>query len=313
MEEKHVLIDNQACSASMFDFGLYFYHNARASLQNGFGPYFYLPKMESHLEARLWNDIFNFSQDYIGIPRGNIRATVLIETILASFEMEEIVYELRDHSAGLNCGRCDYIFSVIKKFRNNPRFVLPDRSDITMTVPFMDAYVRLLIKTCHKRNVHAMGGMAAFIPIRNDSVANAAAMEKVRKDKLREVQAGHDGTWVAHPDLVKLAREIFGQYQLGPNQMYVRREDVVVGQKDLLNMKIPNGKITNAGIGVNVSIALQYMEAWLRGVGCVPIHNLMEDAATAEISVTFCRIIVFVNSSVALTVVAMCSSSCTYD
>jgi len=217
------------------------------------------------------------------LPRGTIRGTVLIETIMAAFEMEEIIYELRDHSSGLNCGRWDYIFSVIKKFKNNPKFVLPDRSDITMQVPFMDAYVRLLIKTCHKRQVHAMGGMAAFIPIKNDPSANAAAMEKVRRDKLREVQAGHDGTWVAHPDLVKLARGIFDEYMLGPNQMHILREDVKVTQKDLLNLKF-DGKITNKGIRLNVSIALQYMEAWLRGAGCVPIFNLMEDAATAEIS-----------------------------
>lgn len=240
--------------------------------------------------------MFNFAQDYIGLPRGTIRGTVLIETIMAAFEMEEIIYELRQHSSGLNCGRWDYIFSVIKKFRNNPKFILPDRGDVTMTTPFMDAYVRLLIKTCHKRGVHAMGGMAAFIPIKNDPAANAAAMEKVRKDKLREVQAGHDGTWVAHPDLVKLARGIFGQFQLGANQMHVLREDVVIGQKDLLNMKVP-GKITDKGIRVNVSIALQYMEAWLRGLGCVPIHNLMEDAATAEISVRSPYTPSFVSSS----------------
>lgn len=283
MEEKHLRIDGQPCSASIFDFGLYFFHNCRASLAAGFGPYFYLPKMESHLEARLWNDIFNFSQDYVGLPRGTIRATVLIETIMAAFEMEEIIFELRDHSSGLNCGRWDYIFSVIKKFRNKPKFVLPNRADVTMTVPFMDAYVRLLIKTCHKRGVHALGGMAAQIPIKNDPTANAAAMEKVRKDKMREVLAGHDGTWVAHPALVKLAREIFDKHMPGPNQLYVLREDVSITRRDLLNMNVP-GKITNDGIRQNVSIALQYMEAWLRGSGCVPIHFLMEDAATAEIS-----------------------------
>lgn len=284
MEEKHVLIDGQPCSASLFDFGLYFFHNARNSVAQGFGPYFYLPKMESHLEARLWNDVFNMAQDMLAIPRGTIRGTVLIETIMASFEMEEIIYELRDHSSGLNCGRWDYIFSVIKKFRNNPKFVIPDRSDVTMTVPFMDAYVRLLIKTCHKRGVHAMGGMAAQIPIKDDHAANNTAMEKVRKDKLREVQAGHDGTWVAHPALVVLAKEIFDKQMPTPNQLFVRREEVVVSAHDLLNTTIKGSSITEKGIRMNVSIALQYMEAWLAGSGCVPIHNLMEDAATAEIS-----------------------------
>jgi malate synthase len=283
MEEKHFLVDGCPCSASLFDFGLYFFHNAKKSLENGFGPYFYLPKMESHLEARLWNDVFNLAQDILGIRRGTIRATVLIETILAAFEMEEIIYELRQHSAGLNCGRWDYIFSVIKKFRNHPSFILPDRGDVTMTVPFMDAYVRLLIKTCHKRGVHAMGGMAAQIPIKGDDAANSVAMDKVTKDKIREVTAGHDGTWVAHPALVGLAKGIFDLHMLGPNQMHVRREDVTVNAKDLLNVNFP-GNITLNGIRLNVSIALQYMEAWLRGSGCVPIHNLMEDAATAEIS-----------------------------
>ncbi|KAI3639622.1 hypothetical protein MIR68_002316 [Amoeboaphelidium protococcarum] len=283
MEEKHLLIDGKPCSASLFDFGIYFYNNAKAAIDNGFGPYFYLPKMESHLEARLWNDVFNMAQDIVGIPRGTIRATVLIETILAAFEMEEIIYELRDHSAGLNCGRWDYIFSVIKKFRNHSKFMLPDRSEVGMTVPFMDAYVRLLIKTCHKRGVHAMGGMAAFIPIKDNEAKNKAAMDKVKADKEREVRAGHDGTWVAHPNLVKLARDIFDKHMLGPNQIHVRREDVVVAQKDLLNTRF-KGSITNNGIRQNVHIALQYMEAWLRGVGCVPIDNLMEDAATAEIS-----------------------------
>jgi len=283
LEEKHVLIDGQPTSASIFDFALYFFHNAEQSIKIGIGPYFYLPKMESHLEARLWNDVFNVAQDLLGIPRGTIRATVLIETILASFEMDEIIYELREHSAGLNCGRWDYIFSVIKKFRSNPNFILPNRSDVTMTVPFMDAYVRLLIKTCHRRGVHAMGGMAAQIPIKNDPKANQAALDKVRADKLREVKAGHDGTWVAHPDLVKIALEIFNENLKTPNQIFIRREDVHVTALDLLNTNVP-GRITEKGIRENISIGLTYIESWLRGLGCVPIHNLMEDAATAEIS-----------------------------
>ncbi|ROT37537.1 malate synthase [Sodiomyces alkalinus F11] len=281
--EKHVTVDGEPISASLFDFGLYFFHNARQTLDIGIGPYFYLPKMESHLEARLWNDAFNLAQDYLSIPRGTIRATVLIETILAAFEMDEIIYELRDHSSGLNCGRWDYIFSVIKKFRQNPNFVLPDRSAVTMTVPFMDAYVKLLIQTCHKRGVHAMGGMAAQIPIKNDKAANDKAMEGVRADKLREVTAGHDGTWVAHPALASIATEIFNKHMPTPNQLFVRREDVQIGQNDLLNMNVP-GKITEEGIKKNLSIGLGYMEAWTRGVGCVPINFLMEDAATAEVS-----------------------------
>ncbi|KAJ1659305.1 Malate synthase, glyoxysomal [Dispira simplex] len=284
MEEKHLLVDGEPCSASIFDFALYFFHNARTSLANGFGPYFYLPKMESHLEARLWNDVFNMAQDLIQLPRGTIRGTVLIETILAAFEMDEIIYELRDHSSGLNCGRWDYIFSFIKKFRFNPQFILPNRADVTMEVPFMDAYVRLLIKTCHRRGVHAMGGMAAQIPIRDDPQANVAAMAKVRADKEREVRAGHDGTWVAHPALVKIVLEIFNQHMPQPNQLYVRREDVHVTAADLLNPRVAGGKVTEAGIRTNLSVGLIYTEAWLRGSGCVPIHNLMEDAATAEIS-----------------------------
>ncbi|ORX94279.1 malate synthase A, partial [Basidiobolus meristosporus CBS 931.73] len=284
MEEKHLLIDGQPCSASIFDFALYFFHNARKSIEIGAGPYFYLPKMESHLEARLWNDVFNAAQDILSIPRGTIRGTVLIETILASFEMDEIIYELRDHSSGLNCGRWDYIFSFIKKLRQHQKFVLPDRSDVTMTSPFMDAYVRLLIKTCHKRGVHAMGGMAANIPIKNNPQANEAAMQKVRNDKLREVKAGHDGTWVAHPDLVKIATGIFNEHMATPNQIHIRRDDVEVSAADLLNNNIEGGKITETGIRNNISVGLAYTEAWLRGLGCVPIHNLMEDAATAEIS-----------------------------
>ncbi|KAJ4402801.1 Malate synthase, glyoxysomal [Neurospora sp. IMI 360204] len=283
LEEKHVTIDGEPVSGSLFDFGLYFFHNAKELIKRGFGPYFYLPKMESHLEARLWNDAFNLGQDYLGIPRGTIRGTVLIETILAAFEMDEIIYELREHSSGLNCGRWDYIFSTIKKFRNLSSFVLPDRSCVTMTVPFMDAYVKLLIQTCHKRGVHAMGGMAAQIPIKDDKAANDKAMEGVRADKLREARAGHDGTWVAHPALASIALEVFNKHMPTPNQLFNRREDVKIGQQDLLNMNVP-GSITEEGIRKNLNIGLGYMEAWIRGVGCVPINYLMEDAATAEVS-----------------------------
>ncbi|KAJ3137890.1 hypothetical protein HK100_000405 [Physocladia obscura] len=284
MEEKHFLVDGEPVSASIFDFAVYFYHNAKESLKIGAGPYFYLPKMESHLEARLWNDVFNLSQDIVGLPRGTIRGTVLIETILAAFEMEEIIYELREHSSGLNCGRWDYIFSFIKRLRNHSKFVLPERAEVGMTTPFMDAYVRLLIKTCHKRGVHAMGGMAAQIPIKGNPKANEAAMTKVRADKQREVLAGHDGTWVAHPDLVKIAKQVFDKHMPQPNQLFVRREDVHVSGADLLSLKDVSVKITEAGIKNNIEISLLYMESWLNGLGCVPIHNLMEDAATAEIS-----------------------------
>ncbi|USW48719.1 Putative malate synthase [Septoria linicola] len=283
LEEKHFTVDGEPISGSLFDFGLYFFNNAAELVKRGTGPYFYLPKMESHLEARLWNDVFNLAQDYIGMPRGTIRGTVLIETITAAFEMEEIIYELRDHSSGLNCGRWDYIFSVIKRFRQNPTFVLPDRSAVTMTVPFMDAYVQLLIKTCHSRGVHAMGGMAAQIPIKNDEKANAAVMDQVRTDKLREVRAGHDGTWVAHPGLAPVAGAVFNENMPTPNQIHRRREDVHITANDLLNMNVP-GKITEDGIRKNLNIGLGYMEGWLRGVGCVPINYLMEDAATAEVS-----------------------------
>lgn len=283
LEEKHFTVDGEAISGSLFDFGLYFFHNAFELVKNGTGPYFYLPKMESHLEARLWNDVFCLGQDYIGMSRGTIRGTVLIETITAAFEMDEIIYELREHSAGLNCGRWDYIFSVIKKFRQNPAFVLPDRSAVTMTVPFMDAYVRLLIKTCHRRGVHAMGGMAAQIPIKDNPEANDKAMDSVRQDKLREVRAGHDGTWVAHPALAAIASDVFNKHMPTPNQLFKRREDVHVTKNDLLNMNMP-GKITEEGIRKNLNIGLSYMEGWLRGIGCVPINYLMEDAATAEVS-----------------------------
>jgi malate synthase len=279
--EKHFLVQGQPISASLFDFGLYFFHNAQALLNKGTGPYFYLPKMESHLEARLWNDVFCFSQDELGIPRGSIRATVLIETILAAFEMDEILYELREHSSGLNCGRWDYIFSFIKKFRAHPEFVLPDRSQVTMERHFLSSYVELLIQTCHRRGIHAMGGMAAQIPIRNDADANEKALEKVRQDKLREVRAGHDGTWVAHPGLVPVAKEIFDRYMPDPNQIDKPRVNRLVTPKDLL--EVSKGEITEAGLHWNIDVGLQYVHSWLQGSGCVPIYNLMEDAATAEI------------------------------
>ena len=281
LEERHFSVDGKPISASLFDFGLYFFHNAQKLIDKGTGPYFYLPKMESHLEARLWNDVFLFAQDEIGISRGTIRATVLIETILAAFEMDEILFELRGHSAGLNCGRWDYIFSFIKKFRNHPDFVLPDRSSVTMEKHFLKSYVDLLIKTCHRRGIHAMGGMAAQIPIKSDPEANEKALEKVRQDKLREVLAGHDGTWVAHPGLVPIAKEVFDAHMKEPNQISRRRDDVSVTAKDLL--AVAEGKITEEGLLWNVDVGLQYLESWLRGSGCVPIYNLMEDAATAEI------------------------------
>ena len=281
LEERHFLVDGKPISGSLFDFGLYFFHNAKALIRKGMGPYFYLPKMESHLEARLWNDVFCFAQDERGIPRGTIRATVLIETILAAFEMNEILYELKEHSSGLNCGRWDYIFSFIKKFRNRPTFVLPNRAQVTMDKDFLKAYVDLLIQTCHRRGIHAMGGMAAQIPIKSDSAANEAALDKVRQDKLREVKAGHDGTWVAHPGLVPIAKEIFDTHMKGPNQIGLRRDDVHVTAKDLL--AVTKGEITEDGLKWNIDVGLQYLESWLRGSGCVPIYNLMEDAATAEI------------------------------
>jgi len=281
LDEKHFLVQGKPMSASLFDFGLYFFHNATELLDRGTGPYFYLPKMESHLEARLWNDVFNFAQDELGIPRGSIRATVLIETILASFEMDEILYELRDHSAGLNCGRWDYIFSFIKKFRNKQEFVLPNRAEVTMERHFLSSYVELLIQTCHRRGIHAMGGMAAQIPIRNDAKANETALEKVRQDKLREVKAGHDGTWVAHPGLVPIAKEIFDKYMPEPNQISKTRTNFDVAPKDLL--EVPTGNITEQGVRWNVDVGMQYLLSWIQGLGCVPIYNLMEDAATAEI------------------------------
>jgi malate synthase len=280
--EKHVLVDGRPVSASLFDFGMFFFLNAKALLQKGTGPYFYLPKLENHREARLWNDVFLFAQEQLGIPRGTIKATVLIETILAAFEMDEILYELREHSSGLNCGRWDYIFSFIKKFRNRPDFVLPDRSLVTMTTHFLRCYSLLVIQTCHRRGAHAMGGMAAQIPIKNDPDANARAIGKVREDKLREAGDGHDGTWVAHPGLVPVAMEVFDAEMPGPNQLHVLREDFRSTARDLL--EVPAGPITEAGLRTNVDVGLLYLESWLRGNGCVPIYNLMEDAATAEIS-----------------------------
>ena len=282
LTEKHFLVNGQPMPGGLFDFGLYFFHNAKELLARCSGPYFYLPKLESHLEARLWNDVFVFAQDFVGVPQGSVRATVLIETIFGAFEMHEILWELRNHSAGLNCGRWDYIFSFIKKFRNRPDFVLPDRAQVTMSVHFLASYVDLLIQTCHKRGIHAMGGMAAQIPIKNDPAANDAALEKVRLDKLREVKAGHDGTWVAHPALVAVAMNVFNEHMPAANQIERKREEVAVVAKDLL--AIPAGTITLAGVRLNIDVGIQYLEAWLRGNGAVPIYNLMEDAATAEIS-----------------------------
>jgi len=283
LPEKHLIVDGRPVSGSLFDFGLFFFHNARALIERGSGPYFYLPKMESHFEARLWNDVFNYAQDALGIPRGTIRATVLIETILAAFEMDEILYELREHSAGLNCGRWDYLFSCIKKFRNRPDFMLADRALLTMTTPFMRAYSLLAIQTCHRRRAHAMGGMAAQIPIKNDPAANEVALAKVRADKEREASDGHDGTWVAHPGLVSVAREVFDRTMPAPNQIDRRRDDVALAARDLLAFA-PKGPITEAGVRLNIEVAVQYLGAWLGGQAAVPIHHLMEDAATAEIS-----------------------------
>jgi malate synthase len=282
--EKHLTVAGEPVPAGLFDFGLFLFHNARALLERGTRPYFYLPKMQSHLEARLWNDVFVKSQDALGIPRGTIRATVLIETLPAAFQMDEILYELREHSAGLNCGRWDYIFSFIKTFRDDPSFVLPDRGQVTMEQHFLKSYTQLLIKTCHRRGIHAMGGMAAQIPIKNDPEANAKAVEKVRADKLREVKDGHDGTWIAHPGLVQTAKDVFDAHMPAPNQIGNSRADVNVTSADLL--EVPTGTRTEAGLRQNVNVGIQYLEAWLRGQGCVPLYNLMEDAATAEISRT---------------------------
>ncbi len=283
LAEKHVLVDGAPVSASLFDFGLYLYHNAQALRERGGAPYFYLPKMESHLEARLWNEVFVWAQERLKIPHGTIKATVLIETILAAFEMDEILYELREHSAGLNCGRWDYLFSCIKKFRADPDFVLADRGLVTMTAPFMHAYSLLAIKTCHRRSAHAIGGMAPQIPIRHDNAANEAALAKVRVDKEREAGDGHDGTWVAHPGLVPLAREVFDRIMPAPNQIQRQRDDVRVSAADLLAFA-PQSPITEAGLRLNIEVGIEYLGSWLAGAGCVPIHHLMEDAATAEIS-----------------------------
>jgi malate synthase len=284
LNERHVLVDRRPISASLFDFGLFFYHNARKLIDNGSGPYFYLPKLESHLEARLWNDVFLKAQHDLDVPAGTIRATVLIETILAAFEMDEILYELRNHSAGLNCGRWDYIFSFIKRFRRRPEMVLPDRAQVTMTTHFMRSYSLLAIKTCHRRGAPAIGGMAAQIPIKDDPVANGLALGKVCADKNREATDGHDGTWVAHPGLVSVAKHEFDIAMKTPNQIHRQRDDVHVTAEDLL--RVPTGTITEDGLRLNIRVGVQYLESWLRGQGCVPLYNLMEDAATAEISRT---------------------------
>jgi malate synthase len=282
LPEKHVIVDGEIAPGALVDFGLYFFHNAKELVARGAGPFFYLPKLESHLEARLWNDVFLRAQEKLGLPRGTVKATVLIETLPAAFEMDEILGELREHSAGLNCGRWDYIFSFIKKRANDPTAILPDRNQVTMDKAFLNAYVQLLIKTCHRRGVHAMGGMAAQIPIKSDAKKNEEALAKVRADKLREVESGHDGTWVAHPGLVALARDVFDAHMKGQNQLDVKRDDVTVGRDALL--EVTPGTRTEAGLRHNIRVGIQYLESWLRGVGCVPIYNLMEDAATAEIS-----------------------------
>jgi malate synthase len=282
LDEAHMKVDGRPVSGAFFDFGLYFFHNAKTALAKGSGPYFYLPKLEGHLEARLWNNIFVLAQSALGLPLGTIKATVLIETLPAAFEMDEIIFELRDHMAGLNCGRWDYIFSFIKIFANNKAYVLPDRSQVVMSQAFLAAYSALLIKTCHRRGCFAMGGMAAQIPNRKDAAANEAAFAKVKADKEREARNGHDGTWVAHPDLVPVALKVFNDMMPTPNQLYVSRDDVAVGQKELL--QIHDGTKTEEGFRENIRVGVQYIEAWLRGRGAVPIYNLMEDAATAEIS-----------------------------
>lgn len=285
LEEKHVIWNGKAASGSLIDFGLYFFHNAAESLKRGSGPYFYLPKTESYLEARLWNDVFTFAEKHLGIPAGSVRATVLIETFPAAFQMDEILYELRDHAAGLNAGRWDYIFSTIKTQRNRPGLFFPDRAQVTMTVPFMKAYTELLVRTCHKRGAHAIGGMAAFIPNRRDPDVTARAVQQVTADKKREAGQGYDGTWVAHPDLVPVALEVFDD-ALGtkPNQKDILREDVSIQASDLRNFEIEGGKVTETGMRLNISVGIQYLNAWLCGNGAVAINNLMEDAATAEIS-----------------------------
>jgi malate synthase len=283
LPEKHVLVDGEPVSGGIFDVGVFLWGNAAAALERGTGPYFYLPKLESHLEARLWADVLDLAEDELGLPRGTTKTTVLIETILAAFEMEEILYELREHSCALNCGRWDYIFSCIKKFKRDPGFVLADRALVTMATHFMSSYSQLAIRTCHRRGAHAIGGMAAQIPIKGDPVANEEALAKVTADKEREARNGHDGTWVAHPGLVPVAMGVFDRYMPGPNQLDRLREDVSVGPDDLLSFG-PEAPITEAGLRLNISVGVQYLSSWLAGVGCVPINNLMEDAATAEIS-----------------------------
>jgi malate synthase len=285
LDEKHLWVDGKPMSGSLFDFGLYFFRNAQRLLDKGSGPYFYLPKLENRLEARLWNDVFNLAQEELGLPRGTIKVTVLIETILAAYEMDEILFELRDHIAGLNAGRWDYMFSIIKKFRNQPDFAFPDRAQVTMTVPFMRAYTELLVRTCHRRGAHAIGGMAAFIPSRKDAQVNETAIARVREDKLRESSDGFDGTWVAHPDLVPTAKAVFDD-KLGdrPHQKERLREDVNVAPEQLRDFRVPNGTITEAGLRLNINVGILYLESWLRGNGAAAIYNLMEDAATAEIS-----------------------------
>ena len=284
LNERHLLINGEEASGSLVDFGLYVYHNARTRIQNGTAPYFYLPKLEHYLEARWWDEVFTFAEEYLGIPVGTFKATVLIETITASYQLDEIIYELKNHIVGLNCGRWDYIFSYIKKFKNHPEFILPDRDQVGMTVPFMDAYSRLVIQRCHKRGIHAMGGMAAQIPIKDNPVANKAALEKVRLDKEREVKNGHDGTWVAHPALVSIAMAEFDKHMPAANQLDKMRENDTITEADLI--AIPKGTITEVGIRKNINVGILYLEAWLRGNGCVALYNLMEDAATAEISRT---------------------------
>jgi len=284
LNERHIMINNEACAASLVDFGLYVFHNAKTMIAHNTAPYFYLPKLEHYLEARWWNAVFEFTQDYLKLPKGTFKATVLIETITASFQLDEIIYELKDHIVGLNCGRWDYIFSYIKKFRNHKNFVVPNRDQVTMTSPFMAAYSNLVIQRCHKRGIHAMGGMAAQIPIKNDLNANNAALEKVRLDKEREVKNGHDGTWVAHPALVAIAMQEFDKHMPTANQLHIKRDDICITEEDLLT--IPQGTVTEAGIRKNINVGILYIEAWLRGNGAVALYNLMEDAATAEISRT---------------------------
>jgi malate synthase len=281
LEEKHVRLDGRRISASLFDWGLHFFHNARELVARGSGPYFYLPKLESHLEARLWNDVFLHAQAALGLPRGTVRATVLIETILGAFEAEEILYELREHASGLNCGRWDYIFSCVKKLRNRPEYLFPDRTLITMTVPFMRAYALHVINVCHRHGAYAMGGMAAQIPIKQDPAANDAALAKVRADKEREARDGHDGTWVAHPGLVQAALDAFGRYMPGPNQLHVQHDVAITAAKLLEPL---HGPITEKGVRWNLHVGVRYLEAWLGGSGAEPIHHLMEDLATSEIS-----------------------------